>query len=170
MLLESSPSAQPSNLLADLPTIDYSRRTIRPIGVYALHGLASDRQHLLALDWVRGYLVQVNQTDDTSVLNKHQLPAFQDASGLAVWEGQVWFAKGAEVFYCNADFEPQRFVELPYPVDGVAVWQSAVYVSSQKLGYIVVFRSQDRPSNHPLPQSRRGHRAADGARRGALGL
>lgn len=135
MLLESSPSLQPPNL----PVIDYSRRTIRPIGVYALHGLASDRKHLLALDWVRGYLVQVSQTDDTRVLNTHQVAAFQDASGLAIWEGQVWFAKGTEVFYCNANFEPQRFVELPYPVDGVAVWQSAIYVSSQKLGYIAVF-------------------------------
>ena len=143
MLLESSPSAQSPNPLpnspAYLPSIDYNRRTIRPIGVYGLHGLASDGKRLMALDWVRGYLVQVSQTDDTSVLNAHQVEAFQDASGLAVWDDQVWFAKGTEVFYCNSDFLPQRFVELPYPVDGVAVWQSAVYVSSQKLGYIAVF-------------------------------
>ncbi len=142
MLLESSPSAPlPSQSLSfDSPQIDYSRHTVRPIGVYALHGLASDRQRLMAIDWVRGYLVQVNPTtDSTSVLNTHQAEAFQDGSGLAVWEDQVWFAKGNAVFYCGADFQPQRFVELPYPVDGVAVWQSTIYISSQKLGYIAVY-------------------------------
>ncbi len=138
MLLESSLSTQSAQSTA-APAIDYSRRTIRPIGVYALQGLASDGKRLLALDWVRGYLVQVSQTDDTSILNSYQVEAFQDASGLSIWEDQIWFARGNAVFYCGADFQPQHFVELPYPVDGVAVWQSAVYISSQKLGYIAVF-------------------------------
>jgi hypothetical protein len=140
MLLES-PSAQASaQALLQAGDIDYQRRTIRPIGVYALHGLASDGDSLIALDWVRGYLVRVNQTDDTAILNAFQVEAFQDASGLAVWEGQVWFARGCEVFWCSmTDYVPQPFVELPYPVDGVAVWQSTLYVSSQKLGYILVF-------------------------------
>ncbi|MFM7427255.1 MAG: transglutaminase domain-containing protein [Elainella sp.] len=122
-------------------SIDYYRHTIRPIGVYALHGLASDRQNLLALDWVRGYLVRVTpETDNTTILNTHQVEQFQDASGLAVWDNQAWFARDCDVFWCSAPgFEPQLFVSLPYPVEGVAVWQSAVYVSSQKLGYIVVF-------------------------------
>ncbi|MCU0526758.1 MAG: transglutaminase [Elainella sp. Prado103] len=144
MLLDSGLMPQPP--AADHPAasplaVDYQHHTIRPIAVYALHGLASDGTDLLALDMVRGYVVQVNcQTDSTTVLNSRQVEVFQDASGLAIWEQQVWFARDQAVFWCDrADFIPQLFTELAYPVDGVAVWQSTVYVSSQKLGYIVVF-------------------------------
>jgi hypothetical protein len=142
MLLESASaqaSAQASVQTLTQMDIDYQRRTIRPIGVYALHGLASDGDSLIALDWVRGYLVRVSPNDDTTILNAYQVEAFQDASGLAVWDGQVWFGKGCELFWCNmTDYVPQKLVELPYPIDGVAVWQSTLYVSSQKLGYILV--------------------------------
>lgn len=139
MLLESSPSAQLS--LQSGSHVDYHRRTIRPMAVYALQGLASDRENLLALDSIRGYLVRVNsQNDDTSVLNSLKTTEFQDASGLAVWEQQLWFTRDNEVYWCNlSDFTPQHFVSLPYPANGVAVWQSTVYVTSQKLGYILVF-------------------------------
>ncbi len=150
MLLESGPLTQPS--LADHPSaVDYHRRTIRPIAVYVLHGLASDGTDLLSLDMVRGYVVRINcQTDDTAVLNSRQVEAFQDASGLAVWEQQIWFGREQEVYWCDrSDFVPQLFVEMPYPVDGVAVWQSTVYVSSQKLGYIVVF---DRKTGRQITQ------------------
>lgn len=138
MLLESTLSAQ-SGLNPDI-TIDYSRRTIRPIGVYALHGLASDGKNLLAVDSVRGYLVRVNaQNDDTAIVNPHNVESFLDASGLAVWDQQIWFARDNEVYWCDlSNLTPNFFVELPYPVNGVAVWQSAVYIVSQKLGYIVV--------------------------------
>lgn len=137
MLLESSlvpQSSMPS-------TFDYQRHTIRPIAVYALHGLASDGTDLLALDMIRGYVLRVDcRTDSTTVLNSRQMEAFRYASGLALWEQQIWFGLDQQVFWCDrTDFEPQLFAELDYPVDGVAVWQSTVYVSSQKLGYIVVF-------------------------------
>lgn len=137
MLLESSlvpQSSMPS-------TFDYQRHTIRPIAVYALHGLASDGTDLLALDMIRGYVLRVDcRTDSTTVLNSRQMEAFRYASGLALWEQQIWFGLDQQVFWCDrTDFEPQLFTELDYPVDGVAVWQSTVYVSSQKLGYIVVF-------------------------------
>lgn len=138
MLLESSPSAQPS--LQSGSPVDYQRRTIRPIAVYALQGLTSNRESLLALDSIRGYLVRVNpENDDTSVLNSLKVEEFRDAAGLAIWEQQVWFTRDNEVYWCNLnDFVPQYFVSLPYPANGVAVWQSTVYVTSQKLGYILV--------------------------------
>lgn len=138
MLLESSPSTQP--LLQPDTSVDYQRRTIRPIAVYALQGLASDGKNLLALDSVRGYLVRVNcQNDDTAILNSLKVEQFRDATGLAVWEQQLWFTKDYEVYWCDfGDFTPHCFVSLPYPAEGVAVWQSTVYVASQKLGYILV--------------------------------
>lgn len=155
MLLESNPSDP--RLQASLPTqaVDYSRRTIRPIGVYALHGLASDGSHLWAIDSVRGYLVQVDgHNDNTTIVNPLKVQAFQDVSGLAIAEGQVWFAKENEIYWCSlTDFEPHRFTRLPYTADGIAVWQSTVYVASQKLGYILVLdRSTGRQiTRFPLP-------------------
>ncbi|MBF2047567.1 MAG: transglutaminase family protein [Elainella sp. C42_A2020_010] len=138
MLLESAPSAQPASPDTG---VDYRRRTVRPFAVYILSGLASDGEHLLALDTVRGYLMRVNcRNDDTTILNSLQVEEFLDGSGLAVWQQQVWFARDNDVYWCSlSDFTPHHFVSLPYPVNGVAVWQSAVYVSSQKLGYILVF-------------------------------
>ena len=38
----------------------------------------------------------------------------------------------------------EHFVTLPYPADGVAVWESTVYVSCQKLGYILIFDRETR--------------------------
>jgi transglutaminase-like putative cysteine protease len=139
MLLESGPSAQPT--LRSDASVDYRRRTIRPFAVYELWGLASDGKNLLALDTVRGYLVRVNpQNDDTTIVNSLKVEEFLDGSGLAVWEQQIWFARDNDVYWCNlGEFTPQYFVSLPYPVNGVAVWQSAVYVSCQKMGYILVF-------------------------------
>jgi transglutaminase-like putative cysteine protease len=136
MLLESSPLLSHPN-----SGFDYQRHTIRPFAVYMLHGLASDGQNLLALDTIRGYLVKVNcQTDDTTVLNTLKINEFLDATGLAVWENQLWFTREHEVYWCDlTSFTIHHFTELPYPANGVAVWQSTVYVSSQKLGYILVF-------------------------------
>ncbi|NJR66397.1 MAG: PQQ-binding-like beta-propeller repeat protein [Leptolyngbyaceae cyanobacterium CRU_2_3] len=121
--------------------IDLQRRTVRPIGVYALRGLASDGDRLLALDSTRGHLVQVDcLNDNTIVLNPHHVQEFVDAKGLALWEQQLWFVRESQVFWCTlSDFTPNLFLTLPYEADGVAVWQSTVYVVSQKAGYILVF-------------------------------
>ncbi len=154
MPLESSPTEQQIATSAPQPlqpqslqpqllrrSFDPQRRTIRPIGAYAIRGLASDGDRLLALDAVRGHLLQVDRaTDNTTVLNPHDVQAFVDARGLALWEQQIWFVKDSQVLWCLAtDFTPRLFVTLPYEVDGVAVWQSTVYVTSQRAGYILVF-------------------------------
>jgi hypothetical protein len=133
MLLESRPpTPQP---------VDRLNRTIRPIGVYALHGLAADGDRLLSLDSVRGYLLQVDgMTDNTVVLNPHHTEQFIDAQGLAIWGDQIWYAREHRIYWCTfKDFTPRQFVTLPYPVNGVAVWQSTVYVTCQKAGYILVY-------------------------------
>jgi transglutaminase-like putative cysteine protease len=120
-------------------SLQYS--TIRPIGVYALSGLASDGDHLLAVDLFRGYLVHVDpRTNNTSILNPHHVSEWIGATGVAVCQDNVWFAKGQEVFWCDRKtLVSTVFTRLPYPVTGVAVWESSVYVSCQKSGYIHVF-------------------------------
>ncbi|MGB3616068.1 MAG: transglutaminase domain-containing protein [Elainellaceae cyanobacterium] len=119
--------------------LDY--RTIRPIGAYALHGLASTPTGLLALDAVRGYLLQIDATNDsTRILNPHHAEAYLDGVGLAVWDDTLWYAKGHTVFCCRIpDLTPEPFVRLPYLANGVAVTESVVYVACQKYGYIQVF-------------------------------
>ncbi len=115
--------------------------TIRPIGVYALSGLAADGERLLAIDAVRGYLLQIDRhTNDTLILNPYHLPDWIDATGLTVDRDRFWFAKGDEILWCTRhNLAPTTFARLPYPVTGVAVCESTVYVSCQKSGYIHTF-------------------------------
>jgi hypothetical protein len=134
MLLESSPPTQ--QITSMTPP-----RTVRPYGVYAIHGLASDGQHLMALDSVRGYLLQIDcANDNTIVLNPLNVQQFTEAQGLAMWEEQIWFSQNNRVYWCTRqDFKPRPFVALPYPVNGVAVWKTTVYIACQKAGYILVY-------------------------------
>ncbi len=117
------------------------RRTIRPIGVYALQGLASDGDLLVALDSVRGYLLQIDRARDNAIiLNPYHYPHFQYATGLAIWEKTLWFALDERVYYCDwGDLTPKVFTTLPYEVNGVAVLESIVYVTCRQLGYILIF-------------------------------
>lgn len=127
-----------------------SSRTIQPLAVYQLHGLAClpepDRAWwLLGLDTIRGYLVQIDRaTDNTTVLNPYQTQTFLDATGLALDASldpaTVWFCRDRQVYCCTwQDWVPQVFAELPYAANGVAVSESQVYVTCQKAGYILVF-------------------------------
>lgn len=115
--------------------------TILPIGVYALSGLASDGNRLLAIDTVRGYLVSIDpDTNNTTILNPHHVSDWIGATGLSLEGDTLWFARGQEVLSCDRQtFTPTVFTRLPYPVTGVAVWESNIYVSCQKSGYIHVF-------------------------------
>jgi Transglutaminase-like superfamily len=115
--------------------------TIRPIGVYALSGLAVDGDSFLSVDTVRGYLMSIDpHTNNTIVLNPHHLSDWLGVTGLTLWHDQFWFAKGQEVLWCDRQtLTPTIFTRLPYPVTGVAVWESTLYVSCQKAGYIYTF-------------------------------
>jgi transglutaminase-like putative cysteine protease len=129
-----------------LPDLSLQYSTIRPIGVYALSGLASAGSDLFAIDSVRGYLICIDpRTNNTRILNPHNASDWSEATGLALGAGRFWFAQGQEVLWCAditaaADnpqlLTPTLFVRLPYPVTGVAVEGSTVYVSCQKSGYI----------------------------------
>ncbi len=123
--------------------------TVRPIGVYFLSGLAATQQRLLAVDAVRGYLVEIDpMTDNTVVLNPGKVTDWLGVTGLAVWENTLWYAKDQTVFSCDKEaLIPKAFARLAYEVDGVAVWQDKVYATCQKSGYIHVF---DKATGRPV--------------------
>jgi transglutaminase-like putative cysteine protease len=116
-------------------------RTIRPFGAAALSGIVTSDNSLIAIDSTQGYLLQIDLlTDNTTILNPDHVEDFVDASGLALKGDKLWFTQGNSVYCCTlADPTPQHFVSLPYSADGVAVWESTIYVSCQKTGKILVF-------------------------------
>ncbi len=115
--------------------------TIRPIGVYALSGLAIDSNRFLSVDTVRGYLMSIDPlTNNSIVLNPHHVADWLGVTGIALDRDKFWFAKGQEVLWCDRQtLTPTVFTRLPYPVTGIAVWEARVYVSCQKAGYIYTF-------------------------------
>ncbi len=127
------------------------RHTLRPHGVYALHGLAvlpspnpetgQTQPELIAVDAVRGYIVAVNpETDDTRILNPHNAADFIGVGGMTIWDNTLWFTRGDSIYFCNLDdFVAQRFITLPYALQGLAVQGGAIYVSCQKEALIYVF-------------------------------
>ncbi len=136
--------------------------TIRPIGVYALSGLAVTGDRLLSVDTIRGYLVSIDpHTNNTTILNPHHVADWIGVSGLTVWENTFWFAKGQEVMWCGSGASPHEqhqalvpttFARLPYPVNGVAVDRAFVYVSCQKSGYIHIFDRATGVATGRIPQ------------------
>jgi len=109
-------------------------RTIRPIGVYQLYGLAfvqqpiclgiapgnegqADLYGLLALDPIRGYLLQVEPANDnTLILNPYQVNHFVDATGLALEAAAptLWFCRENSVYFCSLfDFNPSTLSGCP---------------------------------------------------------
>ena len=116
-------------------------RTIRPFGAAALSGIAKSDNSLIAIDSTQGYLLRIDLlTDNTTLLNPDHVEDFVDATGLALQGEKLWFTQGNSVYFCTlADPTPQHFVMLPYSADGVAVWESTIYVSCQKAGKILIF-------------------------------
>ncbi|NES77981.1 MULTISPECIES: transglutaminase family protein [Okeania] len=128
-------------------------RTIRPIGVASLHSIAFSREILYAIDKNRGFLLEIDpKTDNTTVINPFQTNEFIDVTGLALWKDTLWLTRENEVYFClNAIGNSsegrrkwQHFFTLPYPADGIAVWESTVYVTCQKLGKIFVLDKNTR--------------------------
>ena len=125
-----------------VPPIHQSwQRTIRPIGAAALHGIAFLENKLIAIDTVKGHLLQIDPiSDDTRIINSDKVSEFVDVIGLALWEDTLWCTRSNTVYFCQlGDLTLQPFVTLPYPANGVAVWQSTVYVTCQKSGHILIF-------------------------------
>ncbi|PLZ93066.1 transglutaminase [Fischerella muscicola CCMEE 5323] len=124
----------------------FGQKTIRPIGAAVLSGIAFFQDTLIAIDSPKGYLLQIDPaTDNTKILNPHQSREFTDVTGLAIWEDTLWVTRGNSVYLCKWNsWGLEHFVTLPYPANGIAVWESTVYVSCQKLGDIVIFNRDTR--------------------------
>ncbi len=124
----------------------FGQRTIRPLSAAALSGIAFIKDTLIAIDTVKGHLLEIDPISDNSkILNTHQVKEFSEVTGLAVWEDNLWVTRGNSVYRCKLNsLGLEHFVTLPYPADGVAVWESTVYVSCHKLGYILIFEADTR--------------------------
>jgi transglutaminase-like putative cysteine protease len=136
------------------PDFSLQHSTIRPIGVYALSGLAADGNRLLAVDTVRGYLLGIDpHTNNTTILNPLHVLDWSGVTGLTYGDDTFWLAKGQEVLWCNRQtLTLTVFTRLSYPVTGVAVCGSLVYASCQKSGYIHVFDRSTGKQVEKLPQ------------------
>jgi len=119
-------------------------RTIRPIGAATLHGIAFVDGKLIAIDTIKGHLLEIDPANDnTTIINPHATAEFLDATGIALWENTLWLTRENTVYCCQfGEFKLQEFVTLPYPANGVAVWQDTVYVTCQKIGDILIFDRQ----------------------------
>jgi transglutaminase-like putative cysteine protease len=124
----------------------FGQRTIRPLSAAALAGIAFIQDRLIAIDTIKGHLLEIDPISDNSkILNTHQVKEFSEVTGLAVWEDNLWVTRGNSVYRCKLNsLGLEHFVTLPYPADGVAVWESTVYVSCHKLGYILIFDAETR--------------------------
>lgn len=135
-----------------------SSATIWPIGVYFLSGLAAiagEKPRLLAIDTIRGYLVEIDlRSNNTTILNPYQVTEWIGAMGVALIEGEqdyeVWYTKGRSVFCASLAALSQDisladrpsvapFIKLSDPVDGIAIGDSRIYVSCQKTRHIYIY-------------------------------
>ncbi|MEQ9669127.1 transglutaminase domain-containing protein [Coleofasciculus sp. G2-EDA-02] len=116
--------------------------TIRPIGAAALQGIAFWGEKLIAIDATSGYLLQIDpQTDNTKILNSSPELNFADATGLAIVGDTLWLTSKERVYYCQlgGELQLQHFLTLPYTANGVALKGSTVYITCQKMGYILIY-------------------------------
>ena len=130
----SNPAPSPQNQLGI--------KTIRPIAACSLRGIAFQGDRLLAVDSTTGYLLQIDSSNTTKVLNPHHRSDFVGATGLAIAADTLWFTAEDSIYFCaldGEDWKPQEFVRLSESADGVAVWQSTVYVTCQRTGEILIF-------------------------------
>ncbi|OCQ92622.1 transglutaminase [Nostoc sp. MBR 210] len=119
----------------------FGQRTIRPLTAASLCGIAFIKDTLIAIDSTKGHLLEIDpESDNSKIINPHQVKEFNDVTGLAVWEDTLWVTRGNSIYLSKlGSWGLEHFATLPYTANGVAVWESTVYVSCQKLGYIVIF-------------------------------
>lgn len=126
-----------------LPTPQMTSRTIRPIAATSLHGIVFDGESLIAIDTKSGYLLKIDPINhNTEILNPQQWSEFIGVTGLAIANDTLWFTSGTNIYFCDfkaRDFTPQLFLRLSYPANGIAIYESTIYISSQKSGNILVY-------------------------------
>ena len=121
-------------------------QTIRPIAAASLRGVASWEKFLLAIDSPDGYLWKIDPISNTATIsNPHHCSAFMGATGLAIADDTLWYIKGRDIYYCSLkeDWIPRHFTSLPYSAEGIAVWESTIYVTCNRTGEILVFAKEN---------------------------
>ena len=117
--------------------------TIRPIAASSIHGIVFHEGLIWAIDSHNGYLLQIDPaTNNTKILNTRNWSDFLGTTGLAITGDILWLTNRECVYCCSLvtrDFEPQRFLRLDYDIDGIAVWESTIYLTSQKQGKILIY-------------------------------
>ncbi len=126
----NSPFVMPSN-------------TINPIAASAIYGIASCGDKLWAIDSRNGYLLEIDPiTHNSVILNSKNTEDFIGVTGIAIADHTLWFTNNENVYFCSLDdynFSPQLFTRLTYPANGIAVWNSTVYITCQKTGEILIY-------------------------------
>lgn len=127
----------------DSPVFATDKHTIRPIAASSIYGFVFHEGSIWAIDSHNGYLLEIDPaTDDTKILNTYNWSDFLGATGLAITGDVLWFTNREYVYCCSMitkDFEPQLFLRLDYDIDGIAVWESTIYLTSQKQSKILVY-------------------------------
>ena len=118
-------------------------QTIRPIAASSIYGIVFHEGFIWAIDSHNGYLLKIDpKTNNTKVLNTYYWSDFIGATGLAITKDILWFTNGECIYCCSLitrDFEPQLFLRISDDLDGIAVRESTIYLTSQKQGKILVF-------------------------------
>ena len=118
-------------------------KTIRPIAASSIYGIVFHKSFIWAIDSQSGYLLEIEpKTNNTRVLNTHYWSDFLGATGLAITDDVLWFTNRECVYCCSLitqDFEPQLFLRLDCDIEGIAVWESTIYLTSQKQGKILIY-------------------------------
>ncbi|CAN1208900.1 transglutaminase domain-containing protein [Tumidithrix helvetica PCC 7403] len=134
-------------------------RTIYPAGAYTLYGLVwqveapDGKPYAIALDSYQGHLLKIDPyTESATVLNAYTALDFRDATGFAINAGILWVVRGNTIYYCNmVDFDLQPFMELPQPIEGIAVSEGGVYISSRSAEKIFVVGRTTRSLLRTIP-------------------
>jgi transglutaminase-like putative cysteine protease len=128
-------------------------KTIRPIAASSIYGIVFYEGFIWAIDSHNGYLLQIDpETNNTTILNNYYWSDFIGATGLAITDDILWFTNQECVYCCSLvtqDFEPQLFLRLRDDINGIAVWESTIYLTCQKQGKILVY-ARDTANGIPL--------------------
>ncbi|GBF80744.1 transglutaminase-like domain-containing protein [Aphanothece sacrum] len=138
-------------MIPDTVSLDISHQqlnlsTIRPIAASEIHGIAFQGAILWAIDTKNGYLLKIDPlTHNTQIVNQEHWEDFIGVTGLAIADDKFWFTSQQNIYYCSLNdqtFTPELFTRLSYPANGMAIWESTVYISCQKTGHILVFNGE----------------------------
>ncbi|MDJ0590315.1 MAG: transglutaminase family protein [Pleurocapsa sp. MO_226.B13] len=118
-------------------------KTIRPIAASSIYGIVFHEGFIWAIDSQNGYLLQIDpETNNTTILNNYYWSDFIGATGLAITDNVLWFTNREYVYCCSLvtkDFEPQLFLRLDDDINGIAVWQSTIYLTCQRQNKILIY-------------------------------